>query len=242
MKCFPALFIFLFCVVSVNAQKGRIMKCNYETNGQWSETYYVLKSDSSVKDGKYQRWVGDEKVMQGSYKNNEKNGRWTFYLGGVVIAEGNYSHNLPVQAWKFYSTYHDLIQVYDFERDSLLFFDKQLEESFYPSIALEGDQGKTQPMFVGGQTFLNYMLKYNVRYPEIAAGLKKQGTVNVEFSIDTNGVVKEPLIEEKIGFGMDEEAIRFVNQLDKFWIPGKLNGQKIMMRYTLPVSFVYRKY
>jgi TonB family protein len=237
---------FLFAVVSVTgafAQKGRVKKCISENNSQWHEIFFVLKTDSSVKDGPYQKWVGEEKVVQGNYRDNEKHGRWTYMSGGVTIAEGFYSHNMPVQIWKFYSSYHDLLQVYDFSRDSMLFFDKQLEESFYPAKkSPAGDAGTTPPILIGGQTFLNYMLKYYVHYPELAASLKKQGTVTVEFGIDTAGMVNEAVIENKIGFGMDEEALHFISQLNKFWLPAKVNGQKTLMRYSLPVSFIYRKY
>jgi protein TonB len=40
----------------------------------------------------------------------------------------------------------------------------------------------------------------------------------------------------KIGYGLEEEAIRVVNSMSN-WTPGMIKGNKVKAWYTLPITF-----
>lgn len=93
------------------------------------------------------------------------------------------------------------------------------------------------PTYPGGEPALDLYLDRNVRYPESAARYGISGTVNVQFIIDEMGKVKDVKTEgAKIGYGMEEEAIRVVRQMSD-WIPAKLNGQPVAVKFKLAIWF-----
>lgn len=91
-------------------------------------------------------------------------------------------------------------------------------------------------------TFLKVVnhIKSNLKYPEEALKNKVQGQVVVEFVIDANGAVIDPVIKQGIGSGCDEEALRVVSMMPA-WIPGKQDGQNVKVKFKLPVVFQISK-
>ena len=93
------------------------------------------------------------------------------------------------------------------------------------------------PSFTGGPEGLYFYLKTNLKYPASAKEKEVQGTVYVNFIISKKGKVLYPYIVRGIGGGCDEEALRVVRAMPG-WIPGKLKGKPVLVRYNLPVRFV----
>jgi len=93
-----------------------------------------------------------------------------------------------------------------------------------------------QPEFPGGEEALMNYLSSNIHYPEQAKELDIQGTVIIEFVVETNGSVTNVVVKRGIGGGCDEEAVRVVKSMPK-WKPGKQRGKPVRVRYTLPVRF-----
>jgi protein TonB len=93
-----------------------------------------------------------------------------------------------------------------------------------------------QPEFPGGEEALMNYLTSNIRYPEQAKELDIQGTVIIEFVVETDGSVTNVVVKRGIGGGCDEEAVRVVKSMPK-WKPGKQRGKPVRVRYTLPVRF-----
>src|SRR5690606_15453384 len=76
----------------------------------------------------------------------------------------------------------------------------------------------------------------NFRYPEEAIKMRTQGQVVVEFIIDRNGQVSSPAVQQGIGFGCDEEAIRVITSMPR-WTPGKQDGREVLVKMKVPVYF-----
>lgn len=87
------------------------------------------------------------------------------------------------------------------------------------------------PELIGG---LGSIQKH-IRYPEMARMAGIEGRVVVQFIIDTEGNVNDPIVIRGIGGGCDEEALKAVKKA-KF-IPGKQRGKPVFVRYSLPISF-----
>lgn len=98
------------------------------------------------------------------------------------------------------------------------------------------DVVETPPSFPGGQTELMKLIAQSVRYPADAYRDSVQGRVVMQFVVDKDGKVTSPTVVRGVCESIDEEAKRVVMQLPDF-IPGKLRGEPVAVRYTLPVLF-----
>lgn len=90
------------------------------------------------------------------------------------------------------------------------------------------------PSFPGGQKALMDYISEHLRNPnpENCAG----GRVIVQFVVGKDGTVKDAKVVRGITPKLDAEALRLVENMPK-WIPGKLAGETVEVRYTLPVPF-----
>lgn len=92
------------------------------------------------------------------------------------------------------------------------------------------------PEFPGGQEALVKFLARNMLYPAPARENGIQGSVYVNFVVNTDGSVSDVRVLKGIGGGCDEEAVRVVSMLPK-WKPGKQRGVPTRVQYNLPVRF-----
>ncbi|MDE7075000.1 MAG: energy transducer TonB [Odoribacter sp.] len=76
----------------------------------------------------------------------------------------------------------------------------------------------------------------HIRYPEMACELHKEGTVLIRFIIEKNGTLSHIQVARKAYPSLDAEALRAVKSMPQ-WIPGKVNGQVVRSKYTLPITF-----
>ncbi|MBK9282801.1 MAG: energy transducer TonB [Sphingobacteriaceae bacterium] len=98
----------------------------------------------------------------------------------------------------------------------------------------------SSPEFEGGLKALYAHLSSHLKFPEQARDAGKDGTVHVRFVVDENGKVSKAEALNKVGFGMEVEAIRVVSSIPAFKKPGMMNGKPVKVYYTLPISFKYR--
>ncbi len=87
------------------------------------------------------------------------------------------------------------------------------------------------------------MLEYiyqNVKYPEEAQKKKIEGTAVVQFIVEKDGSVSSVMILRNPGGGTGQEAKSLIERMNDngiVWTPGKKNGKKQRVRYTLPIKF-----
>ena len=92
------------------------------------------------------------------------------------------------------------------------------------------------PEFPGGVAELMKFLQANVKYPDDAKKAGKAGRVIVKFVIDKDGSISDATILRSVYPSIDAEALRVVNAMPK-WNPGKVKGEPVKVKYTLPLSF-----
>lgn len=96
---------------------------------------------------------------------------------------------------------------------------------------------EVMPEFPGGEAALSKFVEDNIDYPQDAIDVNKEGTVRVSFVIDEKGNVVKPATEgTALGDGLDEEAVKVVNQ-SPAWKPGTVKGKPVKTRLTLPITF-----
>ncbi len=76
-------------------------------------------------------------------------------------------------------------------------------------------------------------------YPQIAKENGVQGRVTLQFTIDTDGSVKNVKVLRGVDSSLDKEAVRVVSSSPK-WTPGKQRNKAVRVKYTFPVVFQLR--
>ncbi len=92
------------------------------------------------------------------------------------------------------------------------------------------------PEFPGGMEALLAYLSKNIKYPSIAQDNNIKGRVIVEFVVNKDGSIVEPVVKRSVDTSLDNEAMRVIKAMPK-WKPGKQRGKPVRVRYTVPVLF-----
>lgn len=92
------------------------------------------------------------------------------------------------------------------------------------------------PEFPGGMGECLKFLGQNIKYPVESQKAGVQGKVIVQFVVETDGSITNPMIVRSIDSHLDGEAIRVISLMPK-WKPGKQKGQPVPVKYTVPVTF-----
>lgn len=92
------------------------------------------------------------------------------------------------------------------------------------------------PEYPGGiGQCLAYLAK-NIKYPLKAIEKKVQGRVIVQFVVSKDGSILNPNVVRAVEPSLDAEAIRVIKAMPN-WKPGVHKGQKVNVRFTMPVVF-----
>ena len=77
---------------------------------------------------------------------------------------------------------------------------------------------------------------YNaIRYPDAARRAGIEGRVIIQFIVDENGQVRDPVVVRGIGGGCDEAAIDAIRSVE--WSPGRQRGRPVRVQFQLPIMF-----
>lgn len=96
-------------------------------------------------------------------------------------------------------------------------------------------QTSPRPYFSNPQVTLGSYLRTNLEYPEQAKQFEIQGTVKLSLVIETDGRASNILVENSVGGGCDNEAIRLIQNL--LWIPGVKNDSLVRTRISQEITF-----
>ncbi|RMF03811.1 MAG: energy transducer TonB [Bacteroidetes bacterium] len=89
------------------------------------------------------------------------------------------------------------------------------------------------------QAMLQYIYQ-QVVYPQEAIEANIQGTAVISFVVEKDGRITQPQIVRDLGGGTGLAALSVVLRMqeeDIRWVPGQHNGQKVRVRFNLPVRF-----
>jgi periplasmic protein TonB len=93
------------------------------------------------------------------------------------------------------------------------------------------------PEYSGGQTELETYINNNIEYPQEAIDNSAEGTVRVQFAVDEKGNISNvKTIGNKIGYGLEEEAIKVVAKMPK-WSSGQIKGKNVKTWRILPITY-----
>lgn len=92
------------------------------------------------------------------------------------------------------------------------------------------------PEFPGGMAECMKFLAKNIKYPTIAQENGVQGRVIVQFVVNKDGTIVDPVVVRSVDPYLDKEALRVIKAMPK-WKPGKQRGKAVRVKYTVPVTF-----
>lgn len=89
----------------------------------------------------------------------------------------------------------------------------------------------------GDEGLAEYMLS-EIEYPKLAIEKSVEGTVVVEFVVETNGYVTNLVVKKGLGAGCTEEALRLIKSTK--WQPAVLENKFVRYRTNYPITFSLR--
>lgn len=92
------------------------------------------------------------------------------------------------------------------------------------------------PEFPGGMGECMKFLSKNIKYPTISQENGVQGRVIVQFVVNRDGSIVDPVVARGVDPYLDKEALRVISMMPK-WKPGKQRGKAVRVKYTVPVMF-----
>lgn len=92
------------------------------------------------------------------------------------------------------------------------------------------------PEFPGGMAECMKFLAKDIKYPTIAQENGVQGRVIVQFVVNKDGTIVDPVVVRSVDPYLDKEALRVIKAMPK-WKPGKQRGKAVRVKYTVPVTF-----
>ncbi|WP_457652901.1 energy transducer TonB [Rhodocaloribacter sp.] len=87
------------------------------------------------------------------------------------------------------------------------------------------------PELIGGLASIQRV----VRYPALAKKAGIEGRVIVQFVVDEQGRVVDPVVVRGLGAGCDEEAVRAVRRAR--FRPGTQRGEPVKVKMSVPILF-----
>lgn len=87
------------------------------------------------------------------------------------------------------------------------------------------------PQLVGGLK----SIQENLRYPQLAKDAGIEGRVIIQFVVDKDGAVQNPVVVRGIGSGLDAAALKAVESAT--FTPGMQRGEPVNVKISLPITF-----
>ena len=88
----------------------------------------------------------------------------------------------------------------------------------------------------GGINAFRKYVQENIKYPTVAAENGIEGTVFVQFVVDTDGGISNVTVTRGVDPSLNEEAMRVIRNAPK-WKPGQQRGKPVRVQFTIPIVF-----
>ena len=101
------------------------------------------------------------------------------------------------------------------------------------------DISKDEKESCAKKALMSYVYKH-VKYPNVARQNGIEGTVVVQFVVDQDGSITAVDVKRDIGGGCGQEVQRLLTDMEGNvgpWVPGRQQGRKVKVLFTLPVKF-----
>ena len=94
-----------------------------------------------------------------------------------------------------------------------------------------------KPEYPGGQQALQEYITTNLKYPDTAKANGIEGTVDVAFTVKTDGTIGAIKIVRMVDPDLEAEAIRLVKGMPA-WTPADNNGKPVDAQTQVQINFL----
>ena len=149
---------------------------------------------------------------------------------GLFKIEADFTHPIVIRADGMVNRSMTIQQLLDNQIEELpiVMYPKN-NHSIYSSV-------EKMPEFPGGMQAYQDYLKKHLEYPSKAKEAKIEGVVVIQFTVESDGSISNPIVARHLENSLDSAAWRAIQAMPR-WIPGSDYGLNIRCKYSLPVSF-----
>jgi protein TonB len=97
---------------------------------------------------------------------------------------------------------------------------------------------KSPEYYKNGEEGLKEHILSEIEYPKPAVEKSVEGTVVIEFVVETNGYITGITLLQGLGAGCSEEGLRLIKETK--WQPAVLNGKYVRYKTNYPITFSLR--
>lgn len=175
------------------------------------------------KNGAWEVWDKQERLKESlNYKNDLKEGEFIEYDSvGAIINEGIYRADTVYQQTLVDTTDHTL--------------NTGTEEQMPHLSRCKSLEDKQARATCSDKALLNYIYK-SLKYPVNARKYGIEGTTVTEFTIDRDGSIKDIDIVIGLCEEFKDMNMEILSNMPK-WEPGIQRGEKVKVRFTLPIKY-----
>ena len=156
------------------------------------------------------------------------------YTGQILVEEGQVASGVRDGKWT------------GKKADSTLFYEEIYEKgilkegvAFVNGEKVNYQEKIRQPNFKGGEKAFYSFIGQNIKYPPNAARDGIKGRVFLSFVVCEDGSLCDYKILKGVRSDLDREALRVVQKMSGKWEAGELRGQKVRVKYNLPINFQF---
>lgn len=149
---------------------------------------------------------------------------------GLFHIEADYSHPVVIRANGMETLSLDITRFLQFGEEPLpITMQKKGSDRIYRSV-------EQMPRFPGGMKAMRNYINRNLKYPEPAQKNGIEGVVGVQFIVEKNGEITDPVIVRHLNEELDEAALQLIRSMPR-WIAGKDHGTPVRCKYSIPIQF-----
>ena len=175
------------------------------------------------------------------HDGTKPNGIFSFYhRSGYVDSSGQVQNGFPHGDWGYCNDTGRVMFIKTYNMGKLV-KSRDLMEEERIRIA-NGDTLNTlnddeqESSFPGGSAqWQSYLIK-NLKYPQRAHNLMKDGVISVQFIIDTAGQISNITLHKSVEYSLDQEEIRIIRHSPE-WKPAVQKGKLVKSYKRQPIVF-----
>lgn len=146
--------------------------------------------------------------------------------------------HLPNESRPYFFTFHFSAEKYNkyYKQKSKLNLKKNLPADSSYVIYTKAD--KSPEYYKNGDEGLAEFVLSEIEYPKLAIEKSIEGTVVIDFVVETNGYVTTLEVKKSVNASCTEEALRIIKQSK--WQPAVLNNKLVRYKTSYPITFSLR--
>lgn len=160
-------------------------------------------------------------------------GKFAYYDSvGRLDSSGYYFNGSQDGSWYIYNEEYKVIIIKEYNKGALV----SVNEVWKEVAAKEKQIDEKESEYPGGAPAWQRYLNRNLRYPQRALNIKKEGLVTIGFRVNTDGQTDDFFILKSVELSLDDEAMQVIKN-SKMWVPAVQKGQNVKSYKAQPIGF-----